>query len=555
MDALPPEVFSQILCCLDAPDVASLMVSSPELHRFGKATQCVADAFTFRLAASSHERYTDHFVLQHCVGSTGGVTFQDGVVRQPRISRRMILQLLVLNNEMAAALWLARHGNMKVPRRSSCSLSLLKDLPWDFRLYATVCQALQTSTRATVHLHIRSLPGMVRECERLLMSPQTFLCSLLSYVRDKTVALHLCGKAHDLPHQTVSESSMEAERRKLDDLLGDHTKVWTDGIRVYSHHDFRSSTVGIGTVLMAVRPLIKALDLQNYVFDEVHPGLDALLVRSWLDVGVGQTLVRARLQHVSFTSGGDFCDILRALCRVPTLESLRLSCIEYWTEAPDDPMRVIFQECTPRLQDVRMNNVMRTQGEFPFDALVSGYRNLGLSRMFLDSMAVHNLSTKMLPHLVSLDLSWNGIDGACLGMFAKVLASPECKLTRLNLKSNVITSAFVVLFCDGLSRNKTLAHLDLSDNFLGTQSVQLLLKTLLGRSNTTLQCLHLDCNQVRLTMDDLYRLLLSSPPRVPPFFRQVSLRDNPIDVGTATVEDKRKYHRFFSDTFGVSFQF
>lgn len=555
--ALPPEIFSQVLTFLDAPDVASVVSTSRKLQALGQATKCVSDATTFRKAACPEEwdtKYADHFILQRIPGSAGGVTFRNQTLQlaDTRLSRKLMLQLLVLTGEYAAAMWMAKRQTggctMTLPRRQSCSLSLMRDVPWDFQLYSMVCHALEQSSLKTVHLHVRSMAGIMQNQEPLTASPQTFLCSLLHHAHGKTLLLHLCGKYHDLPHTALSETAMDMERRKVDAVF--EQDLWGDGIQVYGHQDFRSSTLALGTVLVTAQPHVKVLDLQNYVFDEMRPSMDVALFVSWLHEGALGHLVRATLHGVSFTCGGEFCDVVRALCSVPTLESLRLACVEYWTDAPEDPVRIVFEDGVAGLKDVRMHNMMRTHAGFPFDALPvdPGYRSLGLSRMFLDTAGIHSLVTKVgtMPHLLSLDLSSNGIDGACLGLFATALQSPQCGLQRLKLNSNVITSTCVLPFCDALSRNTSLLHLDLSDNFLGTKSSISILQTVFSH-NRTLVRLHLDSNQVRVSLDDLYGMLVPHPRST---FRQIFLKDNPIEI-----DDPPRSQRMLADTFGVSFQF
>eukprot|EP00624_Nannochloropsis_granulata_P007091 evm.model.NODE_6203_length_6722_cov_44.965038.2 len=117
--------------------------------------------------------------------------------------------------------------------------------------------------------------------------------------------------------------------------------------------------------------------------------------------------------------------------------------------------------------------------------------------MVIDSTAIPALTT-VLP---SLDLSSNGMDGSTLALFSGVLASPQCRLERLNLSVNVITNASIAPFCMSLRKNKSLCTLNLSDNFLGTQSCLLMIRTMV---HSTLKLLHLDSNQVRVSVEDLY---------------------------------------------------
>ena len=196
---------------------------------------------------------------------------------------------------------------------------------------------------------------------------------------------------------------------------------------------------------------------------------------------------------------------------------------------------------------------MRTHADMPFEALPlhAAYRTLALSRMFLDTASVKALAVVLpnLHHLVSLDLSSNGIDGTSLTLFSSILLSPECRLERLKLTSNIITSTRVGRFCEALSRNKSLRVLDLADNFLGTQSSLAILQAMLCSTNQ-LRMLNLDSNQIRFTMDDLYRELLATSFGI---FRQVTLRSNPIEIEQR--DDLARYKALFADTFRVSFTF
>jgi hypothetical protein len=555
MEYLPQEVVSEVLSCLRPCEIASCLSSNRSMHRLLHTMGCVSSATSFRKAVSSSDwltKYTNHFILAHVPGSSGAVTFRFSPLLYGTISsRKIVLQTLNLAGEHAAAMWVARHSHMALPKGSSAYLFLFRNVPWDFLLYTMVCHGVALSTAPLVRIHIRSIPGVMDHGQCLKSSPQSFLCNLLWHARNKPIVLRLCGTHHDMLHVPVSGAWIDAERRKVDTLF--EQIVGADGLQLYTQSDFRSSTVALGMVMTTANPQLEALDLSHYIFDERGPSLDAASFTAWLTWG-HHRLVRANLHDISFSCGSDFCNLLQGLCRVKTLCSLRLSCIEYLADAPVDPVRLIFEQGA-HIQDVRLIHVMRTHADMPFEALHldAAYRTLALSRMFLDTGSVKALTVVLpdLRHLVSLDLSSNGIDGACLALFSTVLLSPECRLERLKLTSNIITNISVGRFCAALSRNKSLRVLDLADNFLGTQSGLAILQAMLSSTNQ-LRMLNLDSNQIRLTMDDLYRELLAASLGFG-IFRQVTLRSNPIEIEQR--DDLARYKALFADTFRVSFTF
>lgn len=555
MDRLPDEVLSEVLSCLGPSEIASFVTTNRSIYRHVHAMGCVSDATSYRKAVSSNDwrtRYDEHFILARVPGSTGAVAFRFSPLYYGNtLSRKLILQILTIAGEHAAALWVSRHGNMADPRTSSSGLHLFRSLPWDFILYSMVCRAMEMSRRPTLRLHLRSIPGITNCGQRLAASIQIFFCNLLWHARDKAVVLRLCGAAHEVPHVSVTRAVIDEGHNVVDALLAQAT--WADGICLYGEDNFRSSTVELGLVMSTANPNLTALELSHYVFDERGPSLDAAYLTSWLSWGK-HTLARVHFHCITFSQGADFCHLVEGLCRVKTLHSVRLSFVEYLSEAPVDPVLLLFEQGS-HLKEVRLVNVMRAHTEFPFYALHAhpGFRSLALSRMFLDSAGVRALTLMLptLPNLQSLDLSSNGIDGASLAMFSSVLVSNECNLKRLKLSSNIITSTTIASFCDALSKNKSLVVLDLSDNFLGTQSSLAILQAMLSQPmGGRLKTLNLDSNQVRLNMDDLYRGLLAAPTDI---FRQVTLRLNPIQIEKRDGLDK--YKAFFLQTFRVSFHF
>lgn len=558
MKRLPKEVLSEVLACLMPVEIASLVSCNRDLCQLLTHTMgCVSNAMSFRqpvCAADWPTKYANHFLLEHVSGSTGSVTFRFSPLHYGTLlSRKVLLQTLAVVGEHAAALWMARHGHLKLPRAASTTLSLFRQLPWDFLLYTIVCQAVKRSTQPVVRLHIRSIPGVMDTDQHCLRtSSQAFLCNLLFHVGPKPIVLRMCGTSHDVVHSIpVTHQDLENEYSKVDAFW--EQDAWPDGIQLYGQQEFRSSTVGLGMALGAAKANVEALDLSYYAFDEWGPSFDVAALRLWLS-GPAHRLTRANFHGITFTSGADFCNLLRGLCGVRTLQSLRLSFVEYITEPPTDPLLLLFEQGM-HLQDLRVANVMRSQSDLPFHALPlgQGYRSLGLSRMFVDTSSVHALTSvlPMIPSLVSLDLSSNGIDGAGLGLFAQVLRSPTCSLQRLKLSSNIITKICIPSFCEALRSNHSLLSLDLADNFLGTQSCLALLKAMLHPQNKCLRLLNMDCNQVCVSMDDLHRVMLSFSSIKS--LKQVSLRANPLVVEKR--QDLDKHKAFFADTFRVSFNF
>lgn len=563
MESVPKEILSEVLACLSGSEIVSMVSCCRSLYDLVVSMDCLTTSTTFRKATSLrawNSTYMHHFMFQHVAGSTGAVTFRFSPLRYTScLSRKMVLQALTLVNEWDAVLWFCRVSSTKKPKRHSPTVFLYRTLQWDFILYSVLTNAMQASRLDTLYLHIRSIPQLMENMHAFPSSSQSFFCNLLSHAHSKALHLHMVGTPHDAPHVPVSRFFLDEERRNVDRVFEE--SVWGENITIEGLHEFRSSTVGLGMALATVDPRIKTLDLSHYLFDEVGPSLDVASFSSWFRWSKHNFLTKVNLHNISFSSGVDCCDFIHSLCRVPTLHSLRLSVIEYWSDAPMDVLLHVFEECR-HIDNLRLNNVMRTQVEhFPFHALIGArHRCFGMSRMFLDTMSIIPLTLvlPMMPHLVSLDLSSNGLDGACLELFAKVLKTSSCPLQRLNLSSNIITNHSVVVFCDALCVNKSLFHLDLGDNFLGTQSGSLLLKTVL-MNNDTIRYLNLNCNQIRLTMEDLYGILLfvvksnKEGEKRKKMFRQMSLQANPLDI-----QDKAcvgKYRSFFLSTFDVSFQF
>lgn len=557
MEGLPTEVLSEVLACLWASEIASLVSCSRGLRSLVTSMGCLSSSVRFLKPVSASDRdrkYASHVLLGPAPGTTGAVTFRSPrIYYSSQLARKLVLQTLALIREHDAAKWLARSWGMRGMRFSSSSLSLYRHLPWDFLLFTILCNAVELwhSDADTFHLTIRSLPAIAQENgRRLPASSQAFLCNLLCNTRGKALSLHLGGTSHDLSHVPVTRSFVEAERLLVDQFL--QGKTFVDAIGVYPEHEFRSSTVALGAVLATADPKLRGLGISHYIFDEMGPSVDVQSLASYLRWG-SHDLVRVNFHGLAFSSGDDFCELLRALCKVRTLETVRLSRIECLTMPPVDPLAILFEEGS-QFKDLRLCDVIRAFGDFPFQALPApGYRCLGLTRMFLDTMSLRPLMLKLplLPDLMCLDLSCNGVDGGVLGLLARALKQSGCSIQRLKLASNIITGSSVLSFCDALMVNTSLQNLDLSDNFLGTQNALTLLKAVLWNKRSTLKYLNLDCNQIRYTMSDLYRILLALPEKG--VFRQVSMRANPLQADDR--DEVYKYTYFFKKEFGISFNF
>jgi hypothetical protein len=601
MDRLPDDVMCEVLACLRAREVESLLAASKtvsfQLRRIG----CVPCASVYRKAVSPKDlaaKYASHAAFDRVPGSKGVVTLKPLVVAyRDRPGCKLVLQGLELVGEHDAAGWLATSvlgagtgaGTGAHYEKPSTRLLLARDLAWDFGLFSFTCQALEQACKANpaipLALHVRSVPIMATHNRSLETSAQPFLVCLLTHAAAcEAISLQLQGVRHPgwFVWDLISEQEVEEERRLVDAVVSQ--EHWTSAVGWDGLHRFRSTTLGLGVVLMTAKPRLRRLDLFQYTFDEPAPSLDVRLLCQYLRLHT-QQLARVHLHGIFFRHGADCVAVLTALLQVATLRSLRLSSVDYAAPVPMDPLLVLFQAPAQpggaHIQDLRLNNVMRPIGEaIPFDAMVAArpaYRYLGLTRMFLDTARARPLLVGLpsLPHLLSLDLSYNGMDGGCLGLLAIALQHPACKLKRLKLTSNIITATAIDDFCDALARNQQLQHLDLADNVVGTDGGMKLLRAIIHQ-NRGLQYVRLDKNHIRTTVEDLYRVLLHGPGTQS--FLQLSLRDNFINglahphnphnnaaehdhvtTTTTTANNTRAgaamYTAFFAKTFHVKFYF
>lgn len=561
METLPSEIVSEILACLRVQDITSFRCTSRRSNNLVCSTGCLSDAYSYRKAVSSkdwHATYDNHLLFKPVPGTVGAMAFRDSPSSYPSfLCRKVMVQALVLAQERDAVLWYCHAGKMKVPNLDSKTVCLFRGVSWDIYLYSTLSYAAAISPLKTLYMHVRSVPAILEHETGGLIpsSSQVFLCNLISQTRSKLVHLQMVGTAREVPHVSFTRSVMEHERRKVDRIF--ESKHWAEHVTLYPNHEFRSSTVSLGVILASMDPNLKTLDVSHYSFDEVAPSIDVASLCHWLETSRRHChLVKVNLQHISFSNGAEFIDLLHSLCCVKTLESLRLSFVEQWTEVPMDPLWILFQQ-GKHIKDLRLNNVMRPTEDPPFHLLgETSCRSLSMTRMYLDTGAILPLVLTMplLPKLMSLDLSSNGLDGACLGLFARALKRPTCTLQRLKLNSNIVTNSHVDLFCDALRVNETLVSLDLSDNFLGTKSAVTLLNTVLCKTQK-LKYLNLDCNQVRVSMEDLYVMLAAASPSPPSkeMLRHVSLRANPLNVENKQEIETSK--SFFLSKFRVLFHF
>lgn len=549
MKHLPKEVFSEVLSCLDAREIASITTSNRSIYRLAQDMGSLASYHSFRKPVSIHDlhtKYANHFIFVPAPFTDSAVTFRyPPLLFRSLLSRKLFLHILTILGEYDAARWVARHGAHPVPDKSTFPHILLyQTLPWDFWTYSTLCKSVEMSSSPTMRLHIRSIPGVMNDDHRLLLSPQPLLSNLLWHARHKLAILKIHG-VREMSTTTVTQSWIQEERRKIDKLF--KKASWGQGVRLFNQYAFKSSTISLGMVLMTVNPRLHGLHIANYTFDEWGPSKDARYLTTWFSNGQHETLTRIHLHGLSFSHGIDFCNVMRGLCRIESLRHLWLSSISYFSNPPVDPIAILFAH-GGHLNEVRIQRAARPPTNMPFHLLThTTWTTLKLSHMVIDSTAIPALTTVLLNlhHLATLDLSSNGMDGDILALFADVLASPLCRLERLNLSANTITSASIAPFCIALRKNNALCSLNLSHNFLGTQSSLLLIRTMV---HSTLKLLHLDSNQVRVTVEDLYAELPTETKS--DVFRQITLRHNPLDKDGLT-----SYKTLFKKISGISFTF
>jgi hypothetical protein len=515
-------------------------------------TGCLAGAGREFRRAARGTAADDGVLFRPVVGSRGAVTFRFCPFGQfpTLLARKVVRQCLAMAGEDDAALWFAHAHGMSSRRGASTTIVLYRNLEWDFALYTVLCQAFASSVLPALYLHVKSVPGVAEDGHPWATSTQPFLSNLLAQVR-RRACVHLClaGRYCDQMEGPLPGFWVDSERANVDRIFSEEN--WSDRIALFGQMDFRSSVLSIGSVLVTVKPPLLSLSLANYAFDEARAGPDVQSLCAWLG-GDARGLLKLSLQSVGFMHGGDFCDVLEAACRCPTLTMLRLQDVESVGIMPRDPLGILF-DLGAHLRHVSLNNVARTPTAMPFFAIpVPGFRHLRLRRMYLDSGGVHPLTLMLplLPHLAHVDVSCNGLDGTALRLFARVLRERSCPLQVLKLASNIITSAYVGDLGDALAANKALLHLDLGDNFLGTAGGLRLVRDVLQR-NRHLKHLDLSANQVRVVTSDLYDSLPGPAEQMPE--RQIVLRCNPL--GPEHRKDMGRFRSHALHEFNVQFSF
>lgn len=552
MERLPDGVVFEVLTCLSACDIASLVSCDRFLLSMATSMSCLSTRQRYVRPVSDATAYTKNLLLGPMAGTLGSVTCRPRArAYRSFFVRKLILQCLLVQGERDAAKWLASTSYAMVVPRSS-SLVLFRHVHWDFLLYTILCNALERCASTSLALNVKSVPAIVDKGERLPISSHAFLYCLLraASTQGPQLTLGLCGASHESPYVPLFDGFFDTASRRVDDVFREDK--WWQSMGVYSLQDFRSSTVALGRALATANPRLRALTVSCYVFDEMAPSQDVSLLSSYLRWGGVHGLVRVNFHHLQFMSGSDFCCMVKALCKIPSLQHVRLSGVDCLVDPPEDPLAIFFHEGA-HIQDLRLRDVARVPANVPFHLLKSpGYRCLALSQMFLDASNLEQLLPKLpsLQNLVCVDVSCNGIDGSVLGLFANVLRKPECKIKRLNLASNIITGSAMPFFCRALAVNRSLENLDVRDNFLGTQNSLTLLETVLRGSRITY--LNVDGNQVRYRMQDLCRILLASGSSGS--LRQVSLKANPC-LATDHDEDAHEYKTFFKTQYNISFLF
>lgn len=556
MERLPVEVVSQVLASLSACEIASLVSCGKAVHSLVASMGCLSTSARYVKAVSDVASYRRRMLLGPAAGTVGGVTFRPSVPHyRSFLARRVVLQSLVVQGERDAGKWLALTYAMPLscPNRPA-SLSLFRNVPWDFTLYTILCNALELCSLPRLYLTVSSVPAIEDGGERLPLSSQAFLSHLLCGSTTTLLHLNICGAAQGSPPLPVPEGFVDRARRRVDAVFEEAARS-ADDLRVYPLHDFRSSTISLGRVLVTANPRLRSLKVSCYAFDEVAPSVDVVLLSSYLEWGAHE-LVRVNLHRVKFGSGGGFCRLLKALCKVPSLHWVSLSAIECLTDPPEDPLAILF-DMGSHIGDLRLKDVARVPANVPFHSIKApGQHSLALKQMFLNTVHLHPMlaALPLLPTLVHVDLSCNGIDGGALRLFARVLKERACNIERLKLASNIITGSAVPFFCQALQVNRSLCALDIGDNFLGTQSSLKILQTVVCTHASRVRYLNLDTNQVRYRVEDLSRILLAVPQKSA-VLRQVSLRGNPRMAARIGEDKDTRKNDCFKAQYNVSFLF
>ena len=124
---------------------------------------------------------------------------------------------------------------------------------------------------------------------------------------------------------------------------------------------------------------------------------------------------------------------------------------------------------------------------------------------------------------MDLDLSYNALDGNFYPALAAFLVMPQCRLRRLAIVGNLLSYIRADFLATGIAANRTLVKLDMADNFLSYQGFLALEAGM--RLNTSLKTVRFDRNSIRITLDDLNRILLQFTATNTTLVR-LSLKDN-----------------------------
>lgn len=179
----------------------------------------------------------------------------------------------------------------------------------------------------------------------------------------------------------------------------------------------------------ATKPLpVKKIKLKNCVFSS--PEVLATLLRAVSQVS------DLCLEHVNVCAGRSDDVLAQDLPEFGALESLQLVNLHISPQVCHS-----LSSCICRLSRLSV-------------------RETPLKSYQLDAFLQHQ------KNLVALDLSRNELCSECLTSIGQVLSSSTCKLQKVVLSYNFITSTGVKEFVTALQTNTTLRHLDLSDNFL-----------------------------------------------------------------------------------------
>jgi hypothetical protein len=136
--------------------------------------------------------------------------------------------------------------------------------------------------------------------------------------------------------------------------------------------------------------------------------------------------------------------------------------------------------------------------------LGSRFRNLRILKIQNSNVTAEMLQLLLnhdnMASLTVLDLTANLLPSVALATLGEFLSRPTCKLRRLILACNFLTSDFVVDFVGCLLNNRSLQYLDLRENFLRYIGYSVLFCFLVEARDSPLSYLDLSMNQIGLEM-------------------------------------------------------